>query len=205
MLSRSAPPQLDQNLLRRELQKGYAKMALFPKRRYHLNLGRPLAVLVGYRSDDLDALPAAAVDRFSGAGNPLALIDLQPGDAVLDVGCGGGLDALLAARRVGPDGRVVGIDLTPEMVRNAREAARQARVKNATFQDAIAEKLPFPDGSFDVVLANNVVNDLCFDKAAVLAEMYRVLRPGGALTVADVVVQIPIPDDGRAEIGLWTG
>jgi SAM-dependent methyltransferase len=180
-------------------------MALFPRRRYHLNLGRALASLVGYRSDDLDALPAAAVERFSGAGNPLALVDLRPGDAVLDVGCGGGLDALLAARRVGPGGRVVGIDLTPEMVRHAREAARQARVKNAEFQDGIAEKLLFPDGSFDVALANNVVNDLCFDKATVLAELYRVLRPGGTLAVADVVVQIPIPDDGRAEIGLWTG
>jgi arsenite methyltransferase len=205
VLSRSAPPQLDANLLRRELQKSYARMALFPQRRYHLNLGRALALLVGYFSDDLDALPAGAVDTFSGGGNPLALVDLQPGDALLDVGCGGGLDALLAARRVGPTGRVVGLDLTSEMVRKARENARRARAKNVTFRDGIAEKLPFPDESFDVVIANNVVNNLCFAKVAALDEMFRVLRPGGALAISDVVVQIPIPDDGRAEIGLWTG
>jgi arsenite methyltransferase len=205
VLSRSAPPELDPNLLRRELQKTYAKMALFPRRRYHLNLGREIALRVGYSPDELDAVPAAAVDTFSGAGNPLALVDLRPGDAVLDVGSGGGLDALLAARRVGSAGRVVGVDLTSEMVRKARETARQARAKNLTFEDGIAEKLPFPADSFDVVIANNVVNNLCVDKAAALGEIDRVLRPGGAFAVADVVVQLPIPDDGRADISLWTG
>jgi SAM-dependent methyltransferase len=180
-------------------------MALFPRRRYHLNLGREIALRVGYAPDDLAAVPASAVDAFSGAGNPLALVDLRPGDAVLDIGCGGGLDAFLAARRVGPSGRVVGVDLTSEMVRKAREAARQAKVTNVLFEDGIAEKLPFSDKSFEVVVANNVVNNLCFDKAAALAEIYRVLRPGGAFAVADVVVQLPIPDDGRADISLWTG
>ena len=205
MLSRSAPPELDPSVLRRQLQKSYAKIALFPKRRYHLNLGRELALRVGYSAEDLDAAPTGAVEAFSGAGNPLALVNLRPGDVVLDVGCGDGLDALLAAKRVGPEGRVVGIDLTSEMVRKARDTARQARAKNVTFQDGVAEKLPFPDESFDVVIANSVINHLCFDKTAALTEIYRVLRPGGALGVADVVIQIPVPDDGRADISLWTG
>lgn len=204
MLSRTAPPQLDEKVLRRELQKNYARMALFPNRRYHLNTGRSLAAFVGYRGEDLDSVPSNAVDTFSGVGNPLAMVDLRSGDAVLDVGCGAGLDVLLAARRVGPEGRVTGIDLTSEMVRKARENGRKAKATNATFQDGIAEALPFPDHSFDVVISNNVVNDLCFDKIAALGEMFRVLRPGGTLALSDIVVQIPIPDDGRAEIGLWT-
>jgi SAM-dependent methyltransferase len=205
VLSRSAPPEVDASLLRRELQKTYAKIALFPRRRYHLNVGREIALRVGYSPDELAAVPAAAVDAFSGAGNPLALVDVRPGDTVLDIGCGGGLDALLAGRRVGPDGRVVGVDLTSEMVRKARETARQARAKNVTFENGLAEKLPFPDESFDVVIANSVVNHLCVDKSAALAEIHRVLRPGGTFAIADVVVQLPIPDDGRADIGLWTG
>jgi arsenite methyltransferase len=205
MLSRSAPPGLDESILRRELQRSYAKMALFPHRRYHLNLGRPLAEGVGYDARDLDGAPVGAVDAFSGAGNPLALASLQPGNTVLDVGSGGGLDAFLAARLVGPAGRVIGIDLTSEMVRKSRENARKARVPNAVFQDGVAESLPFPNDSFDCLIANNVVNHLVVDKAAALAEMFRVLRPGGTLAIADTVVQMPIPDDGRADISLWTG
>jgi arsenite methyltransferase len=205
MLSRSAAPELDPVVLRRELQKTYAKMALFPQRRYHINNGRALALRVGYSAEDLALLPPAAVATFSGAGNPLAMVTLRQGDAVLDVGCGGGLDALLAARRVGPGGRVDGIDMTSEMVRTAQANAKRARATNAEFSDGLAERLPFPDESFDVVVANNVVNNLCFDKMAALQEMFRVLRPEGSIAIADVVVELPIPDDGRADIGLWTG
>jgi SAM-dependent methyltransferase len=204
MLSRSAAPELDPVVLRRELQKTYAKMALFPQRRYHLNTGLMLALRVGYSAGDLGTRPPDAVATFSGAGNPLAMVTLREGDAVLDVGCGGGLDALLAARQVGPGGRVEGIDMTSEMVRTARANAKRARATNVVFSAGLAEKLPFPDESFDVVVANNVVNNLCFDKPAALHEMFRVLRPQGSLAIADVVVELPIPDDGRADIGLWT-
>src|SRR5262249_25588711 len=125
-------------------------------------------------------------------------------DAVLDVGCGSGLDLLLAARSVGPGGRAAGIDLTPEMVQVARASAGKAGLEHATVDVGLAERLPYPDRAFDVVLANNVINNCAIGKLAVLAEIRRVLKPGGALAVADVVVERPIPDDGRAEIGLWT-
>ena len=205
MLARSAPPALDAALLRRELQKSYARMALFPKRRYHLNTGRGLAELVGYPGEALSALPTASVDAFSGAGRPLGLVEPREGDAVLDVGCGAGLDLLLAAGAVGASGRAVGIDLTPEMVQVARASVRKAGLKNTTVEVGLAERLPYPDGTFDVVLSNNVINNCAFDKLAVLAEARRVLKPGGALAVADVVVAKPIPDEGRADIALWTG
>ena len=204
MLARSAPPALDAALLRRELRKTYARMALFPKRRYHLNTGRGLAELRGYAGEQLAWAPAPSVDAFSGAGRPLGVLRLAPGDAVLDVGCGSGLDLLLAARAVGPGGRAAGIDLTPEMVQVARSSTRKAGLKHATVETGLAERLPYPDGAFDAVLANNLINNCAVDKLAVLAEVRRVLKPGGALAVADVVVERPIPDDGRAEIGLWT-
>jgi len=204
VLARSASPALDAALLRRELRKTYARMALFPRRRYHLNTGRGLAELVGYPGEDLAWPPGPSVDAFSGAGYPLGMVHLAPGDAVLDVGCGSGLDLLLAARAVGPGGRAVGIDLTPEMVQVARASARKARLKNATVDVGLGEQLPYPDGAFDAVLANNVINNCAVDKLAVLAEIRRVLRGGGALAVADVMVARPIPDGGRAEIGLWT-
>ncbi|HEV8634946.1 MAG TPA: methyltransferase domain-containing protein [Chloroflexota bacterium] len=204
MLARSAPPDLDPALLRRELQKTYAKMALFPKRRYHLNTGRALAELVGYPADALSEQPPPSIEAFSGAGYPLGMIGLRRGDALLDVGCGGGLDLLLAARAVGPTGRAVGIDLTPEMVQVARTSAKKTGLKNTTVDVGLAEKLPYPDGAFDAALSNNVINNCAVDKLAVLAEIRRVLKPGGALAVADVMVARPIPDGGRAEIGLWT-
>ena len=144
------------------------------------------------------------IAAFSGAGHPLGMIALRPGDAVLDVGCGSGLDALLAARAIGAAGRVSGVDMTPEVVQLARGAARRVGARNVTLDVGVAERLPYPDGSFDVVLSNNVVNNCAVDKLAVLREMHRVLKPGGRLAIADVMVAEPIPDDGRAEIGLWT-
>jgi SAM-dependent methyltransferase len=204
VIVRSNPPALDRELLRRELRKTYARIALFPKRRYHLNTGRAVAELVGYPAADLAAMPAGAVDAFCGAGDPLALVELSPGASVLDAGCGGGLDLLRAAARIGPGGRAAGVDDTAEMVQTARAAARRARAKNVTVEGGTADNLPHPDGSFDVVVANNVVNNCCVDKLATLREMHRVLRPGGQLAIADVVLERPIPDGGRANIGLWT-
>lgn len=204
MITRSAPPELDPVVLRRELQKTYAKIALFPKRRYHLNTGRALATMVGYPAESLEKMPASAVDSFSGAGNPLGMVEVKSGDAVLDVGCGTGLDALFAATKTGPEGRVAGIDITPEAVQVARASAKRAGAGNATFEVGTAEQLPYPDGSFDVVISNNTINNCVVDKLVVLREIHRVLKPGGWLAVADVMIAEPVPDDGRAEIGLWT-
>ncbi len=203
MIERSAPPRLDSAILHRELRKTYARMALFPGRRYHLNTGRPLARTVGYDDAMLDTLPAASVDAFSGAGNPLGAAGPRAGEALLDVGCGAGMDLLIGARAVGPAGRAIGIDMTGVVVQVARASARRA-AKWATAEVGMAEELAYPDASFDVAIANNVINNCCVDKVVALREMYRVLRPGGRLAMSDVVIERPIPDGGRADIGLWT-
>ena len=190
--------------LRRALRRQYARLALFPERPFHLHTGGLLAALLGYPGADLEQVPEAGLAAFSGAAYPFALGGISDGDRVLDVGCGSGLDALLAARVVGPGGSVAGIDLAAEMVGVAGDAARRSGRRNATFREGLAEELPFEDGAFDVVLSNNVLNHLVPDKPRALREMQRVLRPLGRLLLGDVVLERPVPDSGRAELDLWT-
>ena len=190
--------------LRRALQRQYARLALFPQRPFHLHTGAALAAVLGYDAEALGRLPRQAVASFSGAAHLFALGGPAPGERVLDVGSGSGVDALLAARAVGPQGRVVGIDLTAEMVGLARDAARQAKLSNLEFREGQAEALPLADASIDVVLSNNVLNHLVIDKPRALAELRRVLRPGGRLLLGDVVLERPVPDSGRAALDLWT-
>jgi arsenite methyltransferase len=137
-------------------------------------------------------------------GNPFAWGDLQPGQTVVDLGSGAGLDAILAAQMVGPQGRVIGIDMTPAMVAKARRNAEFVGLGNVAFREGYLEALPIADATADVVLSNGVIN-LCPDKAVVLAEAYRVLKPGGRLQVADIVVAKEVPNDAKADISLWTG
>ncbi|GAB4064384.1 methyltransferase domain-containing protein [Angustibacter speluncae] len=157
-----------------------------------------------YGDGELDDLPADAVLASLGCGNPLAVADLRPGERVLDLGSGGGIDVLLSARRVGPDGFAYGLDMTPEMLDLARQNAARAGATNVEFLQGRIEQVPLPDGAVDVVISNCVIN-LSTDKAAVVAEMFRVLAPGGRVGVSDVVAQDDVTPEQRAERGSYVG
>jgi arsenite methyltransferase len=157
-----------------------------------------------YSAAETGALPAEAVQASLGCGNPTALVDLQPGQTVLDLGSGGGIDVLLSARRVGATGRVYGLDMTDEMLALARENQRKAGVTNVEFLKGEIESIPLPDNSVDVIISNCVIN-LSADKDRVLREAFRVLKPGGRFAVSDVVVRGPVPAEIRRNVELWVG
>jgi SAM-dependent methyltransferase len=157
-----------------------------------------------YGSDEAAGLPQQALDASLGCGNPTALVDLREGDTVLDLGSGGGIDVLLSARRVGPRGKVYGVDMTDEMLALARENARRAGAENVEFLKGDIEQIPLPDDAVDVVISNCVIN-LSSDKARVLREAFRVLKPGGRFAVSDVVVRGDVPQDIRRNVELWVG
>lgn len=162
-----------------------------------------LGEIMGYGREDLDAVPQGA-NLGLGCGNPLALAGLQSGETVLDLGSGAGFDCFLAARRVGAQGRVIGVDMTPEMVAKARDNARKAEVSNVEFRLGEIEHLPVADSRIDVILSNCVIN-LSADKGAVFRDAFRVLRPGGRLSVSDIVALRPLPEKVRSDLALYTG
>ena len=157
-----------------------------------------------YGTDDLEALPATAAAASIGCGNPTAVADLAEGEVVLDLGSGGGIDVILSARRVGPGGKAYGLDMTDEMLELARRNAAEAGVANVEFLKGHIEQIPLPDASVDVVISNCVIN-LSTDKAAVLTEVGRVLRPGGRFAVSDVVADADMDDGARDQVDQWTG
>jgi len=154
----------------------------------------PLVAAALYDPGELAALPSGAVSLALGVGHPVRHADLRPGETVLDVGCGAGIDTLLAARAVGPTGRAIGVDMTPAMVARTREHARQAGLANVDVREGLMESLPLDDASVDVIVSNGVLN-LSTRKSRALAEMFRVLRPGGRLSLADLVVTEALPED----------
>jgi SAM-dependent methyltransferase len=198
------PLVVDPEVLRAQVREKYREVAVEPDRDFHFHTGRSLAARLGYDRAQVDALPDRAVESFAGVGNPFLLRALEPGERVLDVGSGGGLDAFIAARLVGPTGRVVGVDMTAEMLKRSRETADALGFANVEFREGLAEALPVEDGWADVVTSNGVVN-LCADKHAVFTEIHRVLRPGGWLQFADIANGRPVPPEARRDIDLWTG
>lgn len=197
-------PRVDIETLRCEIRKEYAEVAGNPEKGFHFHTGRTLAKLLGYAEDWVDALPEGAVESLAGTGNPFTLGELVPGERVVDVGCGAGFDSLIAARFVGPTGHVIGVDMTPEMLEKARNAVAEAGLSHAEIREGYAESLPVPDSWADVVISNGVVN-LCPDKPAVFSEMSRVLKPGGRIQIADILVQKAVPESAKEDISLWTG
>src|SRR5205807_5365562 len=157
-----------------------------------------------YDNSQVIGLPEAAVRASLGCGNPTALAQLHPGETVLDLGSGGGIDVLLSARRVGPAGRAYGLDMTDDMLALARENQRKAGVENVEFLKGEMENIPLPDRSVDVIISNCVIN-LSADKDRVMREAFRVLKPGGRFAVSDVVARGPVPDDIRKSMFLWVG
>jgi arsenite methyltransferase len=195
---------LDVDVLRSAIQDEYAEVAACPMRGFHFHVGRLLAARLGYPPARVDGLPDTVVESFAGVGNPFAWGDPLPGETVLDLGSGAGFDALLAAQAVGSKGWVIGVDMTPAMLAKARANATLLGVRNAEFRDGYLETLPVADASVDLVISNGVLN-LCPDKAVVLRQAYRVLKPGGRLQFSDIVVASAVPEDAKADVALWTG
>lgn len=195
--------ELDTELLKSEIRKTYACVSGAPETEFVFPTGRAWAEDLDY-PPELARVPDSATESFAGVANPFSLGRLAPGERVLDLGSGAGTDSLVAAQMVGPEGRVTGIDMTPEMISKARGAAAELGATNAAFVEGEAERLPFPDASFNAVISNGVI-DLIPDKDAVFAELHRVLMPGGRLQIADVTIQHPVSAEGRRNIDLWTG
>ena len=195
---------IDVETLKCEIRKTYAQVSAEPGTEFIFPTGRAWALDLGYPPELLARVPDGSAESFAGVANPFSLGPLQPGEDVLDLGSGAGTDSLVAAQMVGAEGSVTGIDMTPEMIAKARASADELATGNVQFVESEAERLPFTDASFDVVISNGVI-DLIPDKDAVFAELFRVLRPGGRLQLADVTIQRPVSEEGRRNIDLWTG
>ena len=195
---------VDPDSLRDQVRAKYRSVALSPGADYHFHTGRGLASRLGYDDRTVDALPDRAVESFAGVGNPFSLRPLEPGEHVVDVGSGAGFDSFIAAGQVGPGGRVIGVDMTSEMLAKARQTAAELGLEHVEFREGLAEAVPVEDGWADVVISNGVIN-LCADKEAVFAEIHRVLRPGGLLQFADIANGRPVPIEALRDIDLWTG
>ena len=189
--------------LREQVRGKYREVALDPGASFHFHTGLPLAARLGYEAGEVDALPDRAVESFAGVANPFSLHPLTAGEKVIDVGSGAGFDSFIAAGQVGPRGQVIGVDMTAEMLAKSRQTAAALGLAQVEFREGLAEALPVPDGWADVVISNGVIN-LCADKQAVFAEVFRVLRPGGRLQFADIANGRPVPEGALRDIDLWT-
>jgi arsenite methyltransferase len=194
---------IDVDLLKREIKKTYAQLSQEPEKDFVFPTGRAWAEDLDY-PPELANVPDTAADSFAGVANPFALGRLENGERVADLGCGAGTDSLVAAQMVGPNGHVTGIDMTPEMLAKARAAAIEIGATNVEFLEGEIERLPLANESVDAVISNGVI-DLVPDKDAVFTEIFRVLRPGGRMQIADVTIQKPVSEEGRRDIDLWTG
>ena len=195
---------VDVDVLRDEIQRTYTEVSANREQDFMFPTGRQWAEDLGYPQPELSRVPDASVESFAGVANPFALGRVEPGARVLDLGCGAGTDLLIAAQMTGPEGHATGVDMTPAMLDRARESAAALGLANVDVHEALIESLPLEDESVDIVLSNGVI-DLVPDKDAVFAEIDRVLRPGGRLQGADVVIHTEVSEDARKRIDLWTG
>ncbi len=195
---------LDIEELRLAIQEEYEDVARHPEKGFHFHTGRRLAGMLGYAETWLQSIPETSIESFAGTGNPFSIGEIKPGEKVVDIGCGAGIDSLIAARMVAPEGQVIGVDMTASMLEKARHAAEEAGIENVDFRQGYGEELPVDDGWADVVISNGALN-LMPDKTAGLKEMSRVLKPAGRLQIADILVQNSVPDSGKRQIDLWTG
>jgi SAM-dependent methyltransferase len=195
---------LDLEELRTAIQEEYEAVALYPEQGFHFHTGRPLARILGYQDAWLEGIPEGAIESFAGTGNPFSIGEIRPSEQVVDVGCGAGIDSLIAAKMVMPMGKVIGVDMTPAMLDKAKRSAAEAQLSNVEFREGYAESLPVPDEWADVIISNGVLN-LMPDKVAALKEMARVLTPGGRLQIGDILVQKAVPVSAKNRIDLWTG
>ena len=195
---------VDRDALRRFIAEKYSEVATNPELGFHFHTGRPLALMLGYQSAVIDRLPTTTVASFAGTGNPFLFGDLNAGEQVVDVGCGAGLDTLIAAQQVGPAGRVIAVDMTPDMRARTEQGVRELGLSNVEVRAGFAEALPVADHAADVIISNGVVN-LCPDKRAVFQEMRRVLKPGGRIQLGDILVHKEVPQDAKDDILLWSG
>jgi len=196
------PAAVDAEELRCLISDKYTEVAKTPEKGFHFHTGKPLAMMLRYSEQTVDALPSGTVESVAAPGHPLSMGNLHRGETVLDVGCGAGFDTLIAAHQVGTSGRVISVDMTPAMLAKARAGAREVGLGNIDFREGLAEALPVGDASVDVVISNGVIN-LCPDKMAAMQEIYRVLKPAGRIQIGDIVVHKEVPEDAKSDIDLW--
>ena len=192
----------DKKRIEQSIRQKYTEVASSPQGHFNYPTGRAGLEALAYDAERIEALTDNIVASYCGVGNPFTLTSISKGEAVLDIGCGAGVDTLIAASIVGPEGKTVGIDMIPEMLERAKENLHETTFNNVTFQLASAENLPFPDESFDMVISNGVFN-LIPDKTRALAEAFRVLKPGGCLMIADQILTGQLPADTKARIESW--
>lgn len=192
----------ERNRIKESIQRKYAEVSVSPEGFFRYPTGRAGLEALSYPPEIIQALPKAAVSSYCGVGNPFTLARIHKGEKVLDIGCGGGADTLVAAIMAGLTGTVVGIDMVSEMLVRAKENLRETTLHNVTFLDASAEDLPFKDERFEVVLSNGVLN-LIVDKARALAEVFRVLKPNGRLMIADQILTDDLPKDTKSRVDSW--
>ena len=195
---------VDVDLLRSEIEKTYTDVSAQPDRDFMFPTGREWAQDLGYPQPELSLVPDATVASFAGVANPFTLGRIEPGATVLDLGCGAGTDLLIAAQMSGPEGRAIGVDMTASMLARAHASAREMDLENVELHESLIESVPVADASVDVVISNGVI-DLVSDKPAVFSEIDRVLKPGGRLQLADVIIHTEVSEDARDRIDLWTG
>ena len=194
---------VDADALREEVKNKYREVAIDPHGDHHFHTGRYLAKHLGYDEMFVASLPDVAVESFAGVANPFSMRPLVLGERVVDVGSGAGFDSFVAAHQVGATGKVVGVDMTEEMLAKSRSTAKMLGLSNVEFCEGLVERLPINDGWADVVISNGVIN-LCADKKATFSEIFRVLRPGGRLQFADIANGKPVPEAAIRNIDLWT-